>query len=156
MSQAILRARVHGTDVVFQYWMRPYPPYSKHGSLLYCDGTPTPGAIAFGITGWMLQGFQERCLLRLGRYVDCAVFEDAEGRGLAAMWNYRPFEDHPESRVMLQPGELLLEARDFLGNPRTLSPPDAARIVSVRTDPVYVTALCADKLEKVLRQAQVH
>ena len=155
MSQAILRARVHGTDVVFQYWMRPYPPYSKHGSLLYCDGTPTPGAVAFGITGWMLEGYRERRLLRLGRYVDCAVFEDAQGRGLAALWDYRPFDDHSESTVILQPDELSLEARDFMGNPRKLAARDAARIITLHTDPIYIAAPSADELEKLLHQAQV-
>jgi hypothetical protein len=135
--------------------MRPYAPYSKHGSLLYCDGTPTPGAVAFGITGWMLQGYRERRLLRLGRYVDCAVFEDAEGRGLAAMWDYRPFDDSPESTVVLGPGELSLEARDFMGNPRKLAARNAARIVSLHTDPVYIAAPSADGLEDLLRQAKV-
>jgi hypothetical protein len=135
--------------------MRPYPPYSKHGSILYCDGTPTPGAVAFGITGWMLQGYRERCLLRLGRYVDCAVFEDTDGRGLAAMWDYRPFDDCPESTVVLGPSKLSLEALDMMGNPRKLPAQDAARIVTLHTDPVYITATSADELEELLRQAQV-
>ena len=62
--------------MVFQYWMRPYEAYSRYGSILYCDGTPAPSAVAFGITGWMLRGHKEHAMLRLGTYVDCALFED--------------------------------------------------------------------------------
>ena len=155
-SQAILRARAHGTDVVFQYWMRPYPPYSRHGSILYCDGAPTPGAVAFGVTGWMLRGRQERGLRRLGRYVDCALFEDpASGSGLAALWDTRPFDSAPESKVVLAPGAVALKARDFMGNPCALTAQDHLRIVTLHTDPVYLTAASAKALEAVLAQARV-
>ena len=156
MSQAILRARAHGTDVVFQYWMRPYEAYSRHGSILYCDGTPAPSAVAFGITGWMLRGRKEHAMLRLGEYVDCALFEDPkDGSGLAAIWDSRPSDSDPESRIVLEPGQVPLQAYDLMGNPREFPAQGALRVIRLHTDPVYLKASSIQDLKTILSKALV-
>ena len=95
-------------------------------------------------------------MLRLGTYVDCALFEDPkDGSGLAALWDSRPSDSAPESRVVLEPGQVSLQAYDLMGNPRELPAQEALRIIRLHSDPIYLKASSVQDMKTILSKALV-
>jgi Beta-1,4-xylanase len=156
LAQAFLRGRGHGAQVFFHYWMRPYPPYLKYGSLLAFDGTLRPPAVAYALAGWMIDGMQAHEAMRLGEYVDGYVFRSTRGgEAVAALWDRRPFDSRPESRLALPCPPRRLRAFDMMGNPVELTGTAQSTLLTVTPYPLYLKARQVERLVGWLRDAKL-
>ena len=67
----------------------------------------------------------------------------------------RPSDSDPESRVVLGPGQVSLQAYDLMGNSRELPAQESLRVISLHTDPIYLKASSVQDLKTILNKVLV-
>lgn len=151
-AQMVIKGKAIGAKVIFEYWMRPYRPYSEHGSMFAFDGTIRPGVIAYLMAFHMLDGYEFKEMLSLGSYLVAYIFENRNSREvIAAIYDRRPAESKAQSVLNLV-GSRELTVYDVFGNSVDSGTEDKRYSLDIGAVPVYLKAAGSIDISQILHR----